>query len=140
MAILSISFDKTGFQKCFEGKTGFIVPIFSTNPPMLIVYKAIIVNIGPRSKSTTAAITFTVFLTVLPRTCQESNNTFSQTLCGLYDKLSPFFFFLRTFHPFTLTGSNVWIRVMISCINITVNPWGGFISPGLDTINHLGPK
>lgn len=64
-----------------------------------------------------------------------SNLTVSHTMH--YDKLPSF---LSAFHPFSLTGFCVWIKVLYSCININVIPWGEFGSPGLDTIIHLGPK
>lgn len=65
MAVLLISFDKTGSQERFQrrGETGFIVPTHSTE---LYAYGAQSCNlkkkkkkkVGPRSESTTKAITF----------------------------------------------------------------------------------
>lgn len=130
VAILSVSFDKTGSQKCFEGKIGFIVPAHFIKHPCLwcsnnLKGRAEVKIINKRNHIDEA------ILTVLPSACQESSYTSSQTLCGLNDKLSHFFFFLSTFHPLSLSGSRVWIRVTYSCINITVIPQREFISPGL---------
>lgn len=77
MAILLISFDKTGSQKRFEGKTGFIVPTHSTK---LHAYAAQSYNLKGRAEvkiNNKSNYIHKVLLTVLAGACQESNHTSS---------------------------------------------------------------
>lgn len=64
---------------------------------MLMVYKATVVKGWAEVKiNNKSNYIHEVLLTVLPGAFQESNYTSSQTLCGLYDELSPFFKYLSS--------------------------------------------
>lgn len=88
MAILLISFDKSGFQKCIKGKKGFIVPQYPTHSTKPYAYGEQSYNLKGRVEvkiNNTSNYIHKMLLTILPRACQESYTSSPQTLCGLYD-------------------------------------------------------
>lgn len=141
MAILLISIDKRCFQKCIiGGKKGFIVPQYLTHSTKPNAYDVQSYNIKGQVEvkiNNTSNYIHKMLLTISPQACQESYTSSPQTLCGLQDhNTSPLECFSSFFSHWLQCVDQS--RVFIHKHNCY--PEGEFISPGLDTSNHLMPK
>lgn len=129
MAML-ISFDKTSFQKCIEGKKWGIYCSSHTFHTAVCAYSVQRYNLTVQAEdkiNNKSNYLYNIRVTILPQACEESHTSSPQTLGGFVTMLSSVLYLQ-------------WIRVIYSFYKHNCYPRWKFISPGQETWNHFGPK